>query len=202
MIKNFKKFSLLLFVSFLFANFSFAKEIRTRFGFYIDLPKDFVAIQNQNVDELLKDSDSDINKEFFNELVAGSSKQDLNVEFYYPKKLNAELNSINVNLQSGVTLREIRGDFSLNEICQAYQQMFIELFKKGIRQYECKYNNNFKPKYRDVLRTKHDGSVSGQLMIQYQLDQNRKLLTLTIGCEPKNCNYMEKVAVSIIKSIN
>ena len=80
--------------------------------------------------------------------------------------------------------------------------MFIELFKKGIRQYECKYNNNFKPKYRDVLRTKHDGSVSGQLMIQYQLDQNRKLLTLTIGCEPKNCNYMEKVAVSIIKSIN
>ena len=49
MIKNFKKFSLLLFVSFLFANFSFAKEIRTRFGFYIDLPKDFVAIQNQNV---------------------------------------------------------------------------------------------------------------------------------------------------------
>ena len=200
--KNFKKIFFLILISFFFHNFTLSKEIRTRFGFYIDLPKNFVAIQNQNVNELLKDSESSLNKDFFNELIAGSSKQDLNVEFYYPKNLNAEFNSININLQSGVTLKETRDEFSLNEICKAYQQLFIELFRKRTKQYECKYNNNFKSKYQNVLRTKHDGSVNGQLMIQYQLDQNRKLLTLTIGCEPKNCNYMEKVAVGIIKSIN
>ena len=53
MIKNFKKFSLLFIVSFLFSNFSFAKEIRSRFGFYIDVPNNFVFIQDQNINDLM-----------------------------------------------------------------------------------------------------------------------------------------------------
>ena len=202
MIKNFKKFSLLFIVSFLFSNFSFAKEIRSRFGFYIDVPNNFVFIQDQNINDLMNESDNDMNKEFFNDMVSGTSKQDLNVEFYFPKNLNAEFNSININMQSGVTLKEIKNDFRLIEICKYYQQLFSDLFNRKIKQYECNYTNDFRQKYPDVFRAKHDSAKRGNFMIQYQFDQRRNLITLTIGCEPKNCNYMEKVAVGMIRSIN
>ena len=39
-------------------------------------------------------------------------------------------------------------------------------------------------------------------MIQYQFDVNKKMLTLTVACEPKNCNSMQKTGEYIIKSIN
>ena len=200
-----KKFRIIITISIfslLFYNFTIADEIRTRFGFYIDLPENFVAIQDQNIGELMNETDNDLNKEFFNDMMAGSSKQDLNIEFYYPKNLNAEYNSININVQREGNLREIRRDFSLNEICGYYQQMFSEFFKKQIRQYECKYNNNFKPKYPDVLRTKHDASQNGNFMFQYQFDYKNNLLTLTIGCEPINCRYMEDAGIQMIRSIN
>jgi hypothetical protein len=199
---KYKNILIVIFVSFLFFNFSFAKEIRSRFGFYIDIPNNFVFIQDQNINDLMNESDNDINKEFFNDMMSGTSKQDLNVEFYFPKNLNAEFNSININVQSGVTLKEIKNDFRLIEICKYYQQLFSDLFERKIEQYECNYSNDFRQKYPDVIRTKHDSVTRGNFMIQYQFDQKRNLITLTIGCEPKNCNYMEKVAVGMIRSIN
>ena len=54
---KFKNIFLIILFSFLLTNFSLAKELRTRFGFYIDLPNNFIAIQDLNVDELLKESD-------------------------------------------------------------------------------------------------------------------------------------------------
>ena len=47
--------------------FVLSKEVRTRFGFYINLPNNFIQL-NANVDELLKkDSEGIINKEYFDE---------------------------------------------------------------------------------------------------------------------------------------
>ena len=39
----------------LWCNIVIAKEIRTRFGFYIDLPSSFIAIQDQNLGDILKE---------------------------------------------------------------------------------------------------------------------------------------------------
>ena len=53
---------------------SFSKEVRTRFGFYIDLPKDYFSM-TANLDELIKkDKDNEINidKEFYNEQMSGA----------------------------------------------------------------------------------------------------------------------------------
>ena len=95
------------------------KEIRTRFGFYIDLPNNFIAFQDQNLGDLLKEYEgSDINKEFFNDIAAGSTKKDLNVEFYLPKNLDP---SINFAAASAVPPGAIKSSiintlsFSLNE---------------------------------------------------------------------------------------
>ena len=46
----------------------FSKEVRTRFGFYINLPNYFAQL-DANIDELLKkDKEGIINKEFFDDL--------------------------------------------------------------------------------------------------------------------------------------
>ena len=65
----------------------FAKEVRTRYGFYIDLPNNYISLAG-NIDDVLKESGDDvpINKDYFNEMLAGSSKSDMNIEYFFPKK--------------------------------------------------------------------------------------------------------------------
>ncbi len=198
------KLIFLITISLFLTNLSFAKEIRTRFGFFINLPDDFIAIQDQNIGELMNAYEgSELDKEFFNEFMAGSTKDDMNIEYYFPEKFDPKTNSININYQTDTSLNEIIGQVNLNtEVCPYYLQVYKELFKKNIKQYYCKLNNNFKNKYKNVINIKHDGPAKGTYMIQYQFDVKRKMVTLTIGCQPKNCNYMEKVGTDIIKSIN
>mgnify|MGYP001294221838 FL=1 len=198
-----KKLIIFLVTGIIWCNIVMGKEIRTRFGFYIDLPNNFIAFQDQNLGDLLKEYEgSDINKEFFNDIAAGSTKKDLNVEFYLPKNLDPSINSININYQTDVSVDSTLQNFELKDICTYYNKIFQELFKKKINQYYCKLDKKFKPKFTKVVHTKHDGSMPGQIMIQYQFDINKKMLTLTVACEPKNCNSMQKTGEYIIKSID
>ena len=65
------KLIILIIISLFLTNYSFAKEIRTRFGFFINLPNEFIAIQDQNLGELMQEYEgSDMDKEFFNEFMA------------------------------------------------------------------------------------------------------------------------------------
>ena len=64
----------------------FGKEVRTRFGFYINLPNNFIQF-NANLDELLElDDEGNINKDFWNEMMAGASKNEMDIEYLFPKK--------------------------------------------------------------------------------------------------------------------
>ena len=81
-----KNYNLLFFITIILflTNISFAKEIRTRFGFFINLPNDFIAIQDQNIADLMNEYEgSDLDKEFFNEFMAGSTKNDMNIMVFY-----------------------------------------------------------------------------------------------------------------------
>ena len=53
---------------------------------------------------------SDLDKEFFNEFMAGSTKNDMNIEYYFPEKIDPETNQININYQTDTSLNEIIGD--------------------------------------------------------------------------------------------
>ena len=198
-----KKLIIFLVTGILCCNIVIAKEIRTRFGFYIDLPNSFIAIQDQNLGDILKEYEgSEINKDFFNDFMAGATKEALNIEFYFSKNFDAELNSINLNYQTDVSVVSLLNDIELKDLCPYYNELFVELFSRKINQYYCKFEKKFKPKFTNVIHTKHDAAVPGQMMIQYQFDVNKEMLTLTVHCEPKNCNSMQKRGEYIIKSIN
>ena len=144
------KVDFLITISLFLTNLSFAKEIRTRFGFFINLPNDFIAIQDQNIADLMNEYEgSDLDKEFFNEFMAGSTKNDMNIEYYFPEKIDPETNQININYQTDTSLNEIIGEVNLKtEVCPYYLQVYKELFKRNIKKYYFKLNNNFKNKYK------------------------------------------------------
>ena len=118
----------------------FAKEVRTRYGFYIDLPNNYIS-STANMDDLLKESGDDvpINKDYFNEMLAGSSKSDMNVEYFFPKKkYNPEFNNINITMMDG-NVREFL-EFTKKEICSEIKVMVSGLYKKNVREYGCEIN--------------------------------------------------------------
>ena len=193
----------ILIILLLFCNLitsSFSKEIRSRFGFYIDVPDGLTAVQNLNIEELLKDYEGkEIDMNAFNDIMAGVSKQNMNVEYFFPSDLDPVKNAININIQDG----DVNDIFivGLKEMCKIYQKEYSRIFNKNIKQYECKQTNEFSPKFNPVIFLIHDGAKN--YLIQYQFQVKSGLATLTIGCDTnQNCNTMQTMGKRMIRSIN
>ena len=119
----------------------YSKEVRTRYGFYIDLPENYTSL-SANMDEILKGDKNNelaINKEYFNEIMAGSSKSDLNIEYFFPKKkYNPEFNNINLTMMDG-NVRDFL-EYTMEEICSEVKVMVRSLYNKNVKEYRCEMN--------------------------------------------------------------
>ena len=70
-----------------FSNNLSAKEIRSMFGFYLNLPKNYEAIQNLNLNKLIEENPNiEINRDLINEIMIGTSKGDIDIEYFFPVK--------------------------------------------------------------------------------------------------------------------
>ena len=196
-----KKLLTILIISLVYnCNIFAAEEIRSRFGFYITVPDKFVAVQDQNMDDLLKVYDgTDLDKKAFNDLMAGVSKNRMNIEYFFPTHLDPASNSFNINIQKG-NVAEIIG-VGMNNICPYYQKEYSKLFKKNIRQHECDTTKKLRPKFNSAIFLKHDRASPPGFLIQYQFDLAAGITTFTVGCEFKNCEQMNSYAKKMIKSI-
>jgi len=180
----------------------FGKEVRTRFGFYINLPNNFTQL-DANIEELLKkDKEGIINKEYFDELMSGSVKSDMNIEYLFPiKKYDPETNNINITMAKQ-DLREIMA-FAIDELCPEMKIMMEGLYNKRVKQYQCMINpNNIQKKSSPaVYYFEMDGPFNNQRMHMIMLQTKRGYsTTFTLGCEAKNCTSLFRDFVSIINS--
>ena len=180
----------------------FSKEVRTRFGFYIDLPNYFSQL-DANIDELLKkDKEGIINKEFFDDLMAGTAKSDMNIEYLFPiKKYNPETNNINMTMQKQ-DFREIMA-YTIDELCPEMKIMMEGLYNKRVKTYQCVKNpNNIKRKSSPaVYLFELDGPFNNQRAHMVMLQTRRGYsTTFTLGCETKNCSNLVRDFISIINS--
>ena len=180
----------------------FGKEVRTRFGFYIDLPNYFTQL-DANIDELLKkDKEGIINKEFFDDLMAGTAKSDMNIEYLFPiKKYNPETNNINITMAKQ-DFREIMA-FTIDELCPEMKIMMEGLYNKRIKTYQCVKNpNNIKKKSSPATYYfELDGPFNNQRVHMIMLQTKRGYsTTFTLGCETKNCPSLLRDFVSIVNS--
>lgn len=184
---------------------SLAKEVRTRFGFYINLPNNYLQL-TANIDEMLKkdvDDSLTFNKEYFNEMMSGSARSDLNIEYYFPKKkYNAEKNMIYIMVQSDLIFNEIL-DYSPDEICQATSENLGMLYNKKMKIYDCKFNPQFidRKNSSGIFYIETDGYLPTQKIYMVMLEMNDGFTTnFVAGCEIKNCDIFKKDMITIVNS--
>ena len=198
-----KNFIVILFFLFIFIGELFAKEVRTRFGFYINIPNNYVS-SSANMDDLLKESGSDapINKEYFNELLAGASRSDMNIEYFFPtKRYNPEFNNINITMIDG-NVREFL-EFTKKEICAEMKVMASGLYNKNVREYGCEINpKKIKKKTSPVVfYFIYDGPFKNTRIHMAMLQTVfGKITNFTMVCENKNCSKILKDFISITNS--
>lgn len=184
---------------------SLAKEVRTRFGFYINLPNNYLQL-TANIDEMLKkdvDDSLTFNKEYFNEMMSGSARSDLNIEYYFPKKkYNAEKNMIYIMVQSDLIFNELL-DYSPDEICQATSENLGLLYNKKIKIHDCKFNPKFIDRKNSsaIFYIESDGYLPTQKIYMVMLEMSNGFTTnFVAGCEIKNCDNIKKDMFAIVNS--
>jgi hypothetical protein len=180
-----------------------SKEIRSMFGFYLDLPRDYEPVQNLNLNQLLKDNPNmDINKELMDEVMTGSAKGDLDIEYFFPIKYNFEFNNLYITHARGSIKEFMIMDFK--DLCFGLKNLYEGLWKKkNIKQYKCIKN----PKEIDInspliVKIIHEGPFRGTKLFNYffQID-NGYTTTVSLGCEVKNCRALEKDLINVANSI-
>ena len=184
---------------------SLAKEVRTRFGFYINLPNNYLQL-TANIDEMLKkdvDDSLTFNKEYFNEMMSGSARSDLNIEYYFPKKkYNAEKNMIYIMVQSDLIFNELL-DYSPDEICQATSENLGLLYNRKVKIHDCKFNPKFIDRKNSsaIFYIESDGYLPTQKIYMVMLEMSNGFTTnFVAGCEIKNCDVFKKDMIAIVNS--
>ena len=198
-----KKFFLTIILLLLSSHIAFSKEVRTRYGFYIDLQKNYTSL-SANMDEILKkdkDNEAQINKDYFNEMMAGSTRADMNIEYFFPKKkYKAEFNNIYITVQD-LSIKELLV-YSPQEVCDAMVVNLSALYNKTIKLYDCQLN----PKNIDMKKSpgvyyfEADGPFENQRMHAIMLQTNVGMTSFAAGCILKNCSVFKKDLFAITNS--
>lgn len=194
---------IIILASFFFSNISFSKEFKTRYGFYVDLPKNYLSL-NANIDEIIKSDKDDelaINKKFFNETMSGSSKSDLDIEYFFPKKkYNAEYNNIYILVQNS-NIREFL-NYQPNEICLGTRETLETLYDKRVDIYNCEFNPVFvlKKNSPGVYYMEMDGPFKNQRLHMIILQMRGGLTSFAAGCINKNCSVFKRDLIKIVNS--
>lgn len=194
---------IIIFFSFLFSNFSYAEKVRTRYGFYVDLPENYLSL-NANIDEIIKSDKDDelaINKKFFNETMSGTSKSDLDIEYFFPKKkYNAEYNNIYILVQNS-NIREFL-NYQPNEICLGTRDTLEKLYSKRVDIYNCEFNpvSVLKKNSQGVYYMEMDGPFKNQRLHMIILQMRSGLTSFAAGCINKNCSVFKKDLIKIVNS--
>ena len=198
-----KSFVFLISITLFFFQTLNAKEIRSMFGFYLDLPKNYEAVHNLNLNELLeKNPDTEINKDLINEIMVGTPKGNMDIEYFYPIKHNLDRNNIYLTNSKGSIKEYMAIDFK--DICEGLKDLYASLQKKNeIKQYKCVKNpKEIKLKSPLVIKVVHEGPFKGTKLFNYFFQIDMGFTTISsLGCEIKNCRVLEKDLINITNSI-
>jgi hypothetical protein len=187
------------------ANVFAREEIRSRFGFYITVPSNFIAVQNQNLDDLLKKyKGPNFDKKAFNDLMAGSPKQDMNIEYFFsPEMEDPGSHTINIVNDASSDFKNNILSISMRDLCPLYKEEYTKIFKKNIKQYTCELTNKFSPKHKQAVFLIHDSVKSNEgYLYQYQLQTSAGFTTFTATCKnTRSCELMNNYLSEMIRSI-
>jgi hypothetical protein len=195
-----KKLIIILAIIFWNTNSFSKEEIRSIFGFYITVPSNFIAIQNQNLDELLKKyKGSDINKDALKKFLGGTVTQ--NIEYFFSQNMeDPENHSINIGVRKG-DIKVVNSN-NIRDLCSAAKNEMSKIAGKNIQQYSCELTNKFSPKFQPAIFYYRDGLGNAKFQITYQIQTNAGITTFTAGCNnARTCELMNGYVSEMIRSI-
>ena len=195
-----KKLIIILVIIFWNTNAFSKEEIRSIFGFYITVPSNFIAIQNQNLDELLKKyKGSDINKDALKKFLGGATSQ--NIEYFFSQDMeDPEKHSINIVVRKG-DIKVVNSN-NIRDLCSAAKNEMSKIAGKNIQQYSCELTNKFSPKFQPAIFYYRDGLGNAKFQITYQIQTNAGIASFTAGCNnARTCELMNGYVSEMIRSI-
>ena len=196
-----KKFVIVIFALIFWNTNVFAKEeIRSRFGFYITVPSSFIAIQDQNFEELLKKyKGSNIDKDAFKKSMGGVISKD--IEYFFSQDIeDPEKHSISIMVRK-VDIKGINSS-NIRDLCSGVKNEISKITGKNLQQYACELTNKFSPKFQPAIFIYQDGLSNAKFQIQYQIATNAGITTFTAGCNTtRTCDLMNNHVSEMIRSI-
>ena len=196
-----KRLIIILVTGIFCCNIVIAKELKTRFGFNINLPDNYVPVQDGNFDDLMDHYEGEeINIDLINNLRTQTQNVNVDFEYYFPVDLNPALNNLNLVVQKGENIVKAK-KVGTSKLCPFYKTLYTNMFQQEIGQYHCKFLNGFAPKFKTVMYLNHDGAYPNTRMIQFIFQAPPGLTVFTALCQSKNCNVVQKQLIGIILSV-
>ena len=203
---------LIIILIFLFSQIthSIAKTYSTVWGFDITVNNDFVYLGVGNIDNgidyMLKNNIGDKKqlKKFRNTLKDGRMIMFISKKYKYAQ--------INANTQRG-NQRVPRNNSQIKSFCKVMQKDFMKMLNNDVDLVDCNLDyvseKGSAIKYKNIDQRKIDSIIYMKFFIpnlkrgfyQYYISQKNQITTFSLGCDYKNCNYLNTELLKIINSI-
>tara|TARA_B110000211_G_scaffold118094_1_gene136759 strand:- start:164 stop:775 length:612 start_codon:yes stop_codon:yes gene_type:complete len=200
-----KKLLVLLFSLFfsLLSSTAVAKEYKTIFQFSVNIPKNYIGVNDFNLDDVtnILKSETDVNISAWKSLLQDSGIKKGEIFYNINDLENLEIFTNNINLirDDSSYYKVLQND--LIEFCPDYEKMLKSLANKKVTQLQCSISSNPGLKGYSIYM-EHIGMMPDITTIQYLFwISNSGMIAATLTCDFYNCAEDRVVFKNLVSSI-
>jgi|TARA_B110000967_G_C18689800_1_gene462379 hypothetical protein len=200
-----KKLLVLLFSLFfsLLSSTAVAKEYKTIFQFSVNIPKNYIGVNDFNLDDVtnILKSETDVNISAWKSLLQDSGIKKGEIFYNINDLENLEIFTNNINLirDDSSYYKVLQND--LIEFCPDYEKMLTSLANKKVTQLQCSISSNPGLKGYSIYM-EHIGMMPDITTIQYLFwISNSGMIAATLTCDFYNCAEDRVVFKNLVSSI-
>ena len=200
-----KKLLILLFPLFVlfFSSSVVAKEYKTIFQFSVDIPENYIGVNEFNMNDLtnILKSETNINISEWNSLLQDSEIKNIEIFYNINDLDNLEImpNTINLVRDNEAYIKVLQND--LIEFCPEYEKLLTSLANQKVTQLQCNISSNPGLKGYSIYM-EHIDMFPDFASIQYLFwISNNGMIAATLTCDFYNCAEDRVVFNNLISSI-
>ena len=180
-----------------------AKEYKTIFQFSVDIPENYIGVNEFNMNDLtnILKSETNINISEWNSLLQDSEIKNIEIFYNINDLDNLEImpNTINLVRDNEAYIKVLQND--LIEFCPEYEKLLTSLANQKVTQLQCNISSNPGLKGYSIYM-EHIDMFPDFVSIQYLFwISNNGMIAATLTCDFYNCAEDRVVFNNLISSI-
>tara|TARA_B100000767_G_C19595537_1_gene463334 strand:+ start:83 stop:637 length:555 start_codon:yes stop_codon:yes gene_type:complete len=180
-----------------------AKEYKTIFQFSVDIPENYIGVNEFNMNDLtnILKSETNINISEWNSLLQDSEIKNIEIFYNINDLDNLEImpNTINLVRDNEAYIKVLQND--LIEFCPEYEKLLTSLANQKVTQLQCNISSNPGLKGYSIYM-EHIDMFPDFASIQYLFwISNNGMIAATLTCDFYNCAEDRVVFNNLISSI-